>query len=238
MKCRRPYGDALWRERVNPEWIAPLSVQAESPARDVEKVLHRKTFRTQSSQIACWNTGTRLNPGPRMRKPQLNGRSGAEGGSAVMGRVDLEYIPVLEQDWRYARLLHLTRQLLCERKGQETARISRCPHCQDGKATVDGHSVDCGACAGAGGRARAARGQRRGRDDGHHGEAAGGRWPRCLWSPPPYVWCSRPRTAAPRSRGGHRRSGACAQPTSGRQGGRAPLRSPCNACALGPAQAA
>lgn len=155
-----------------------------------------------------------------------------------MGWVDLEYIPVLEQNWRYTRLLHLTRQLLCEREGQEKARISRCPHCQDGKVTVDGHSVDCGACAGTGDAPAQPADSEEDRDDGHHGEAAGGRWPRCLWSPPPYVWCSRPRTAAPRSRGGHRRSGAVRSRLSGRQGGRAPLRSLCNACALGPAQAA
>ncbi|MEU4178148.1 hypothetical protein [Streptomyces sp. NPDC026589] len=94
-----------------------------------------------------------------------------------MGWADREYIPVLEQDWRYTRLLQLTRQLLCEQEGQETTRMFWCPHCQDGKITVDGHSVDCGACAGTGDPPAQPADSEEDRDDGHHGEAAGGRWP-------------------------------------------------------------
>ncbi|WP_428956175.1 hypothetical protein [Streptomyces sp. cg35] len=65
-----------------------------------------------------------------------------------MGWVDPRYIPALEQDWRYGRLLNLTRRLL-------EARMPRCGNCSGGTITVrdaDGNetTVQCGQCGGTG----------------------------------------------------------------------------------------
>ncbi|MEU9194474.1 hypothetical protein [Streptomyces hundungensis] len=46
-----------------------------------------------------------------------------------MGWVDPEYIPILQQDHRYARLLNLTRRLLEE-------RVPRCGNCIGGVITI------------------------------------------------------------------------------------------------------
>lgn len=50
-----------------------------------------------------------------------------------MGWVDREHIPTLEQDWRYGRLINLTRRLLEE-------RVPACGNCQ-GRGEV-GNPVD------------------------------------------------------------------------------------------------
>ncbi|WP_420032280.1 hypothetical protein ACN2WE_05300 [Streptomyces sp. cg28] len=67
-----------------------------------------------------------------------------------MGWVDREHIPALEQDWRYARLLNLTRRLL-------EAQVPTCQNtgCNGGQITVkdtQGHetTVQCDACGGSG----------------------------------------------------------------------------------------
>ncbi|MYW62482.1 hypothetical protein GTY65_00035 [Streptomyces sp. SID8379] len=65
-----------------------------------------------------------------------------------MGWVDREHIPALEQDWRYARLLNLTKRLL-------EAEVPKCGNCQGGSITVrdaDGNetTVPCGQCDGTG----------------------------------------------------------------------------------------
>ncbi|WP_069883496.1 hypothetical protein [Streptomyces luteocolor] len=65
-----------------------------------------------------------------------------------MGWVDRQHIPALQQDWRYTRLLNLTRRLLEE-------RMPACGNCTDGEITVvdgDGNetSVQCDACGGTG----------------------------------------------------------------------------------------
>ncbi|MEW2393028.1 hypothetical protein AB0933_32175 [Streptomyces venezuelae] len=65
-----------------------------------------------------------------------------------MGWVDRKYIPVLAQDYRYARMLNLTRRLV-------EARVPACSNCVGGTITVrdaDGNEtvVDCDACGGTG----------------------------------------------------------------------------------------
>ncbi len=67
-----------------------------------------------------------------------------------MGWVDREHIPALQQDWRYSRLLNLTRRLL-------EARVPKCPNpeCNGGQITMrdaDGRetTLSCGACGGTG----------------------------------------------------------------------------------------
>ncbi|MFI6879862.1 hypothetical protein ACIBL6_41115 [Streptomyces sp. NPDC050400] len=67
-----------------------------------------------------------------------------------MGWVDRERIPTLEQDWRYGRLINLTRRLL-------EARMPACTNagCQGGQITVqdqDGNetTVVCDVCGGSG----------------------------------------------------------------------------------------
>lgn len=65
-----------------------------------------------------------------------------------MGWVDKEHIPALQQDWRYTRLLNLTRRLL-------EARMPACTNCSGGTITVkdaDGNetTLDCTACDGTG----------------------------------------------------------------------------------------
>lgn len=65
-----------------------------------------------------------------------------------MAWVDREHIPVLEQDYRYTRLLNLTRRLL-------EAEVPVCGNCSGGTITVrddDGNeiTVDCDACGGTG----------------------------------------------------------------------------------------
>ncbi|MYY79727.1 MULTISPECIES: hypothetical protein [unclassified Streptomyces] len=65
-----------------------------------------------------------------------------------MAWVDREHIPVLEQDWRYGRLLNLTRRLL-------EAPVPACTNCNGGTITVqdgDGNetTVECGECGGTG----------------------------------------------------------------------------------------
>ncbi|MFJ2774783.1 hypothetical protein [Streptomyces sp. NPDC087300] len=65
-----------------------------------------------------------------------------------MAWVDKEQVPALEQDWRYTRLLNLTRRLLED-------RMRACGNCCDGQITVrddDGSetTVDCDACGGTG----------------------------------------------------------------------------------------
>ncbi|QES25865.1 hypothetical protein DEJ47_04810 [Streptomyces venezuelae] len=61
---------------------------------------------------------------------------------------DREHIPALEQDWRYTRLLNLTRRLL-------DAPVPACGNCTGGTITVqdaDGNetTIDCGECGGSG----------------------------------------------------------------------------------------
>jgi hypothetical protein len=65
-----------------------------------------------------------------------------------MSWVDREHIPALEQDWRYGRLINLTRRLLEE-------RVPTCGNCQGGQITVkdaDGNetTILCGQCQGRG----------------------------------------------------------------------------------------
>lgn len=65
-----------------------------------------------------------------------------------MGWVDRQHIPALEQDWRYARLLNLTKRLA-------EAAVPACSNCVGGTITVrdtDGNEtvVDCGSCGGTG----------------------------------------------------------------------------------------
>jgi hypothetical protein len=65
-----------------------------------------------------------------------------------MGWVDREHIPALEQDWRYSRLINLTRRLL-------EAKVPACGNCQGGEIRVkdaDGNEtvILCGACGGSG----------------------------------------------------------------------------------------
>ncbi|MGW2861902.1 hypothetical protein [Streptomyces sp. NPDC001205] len=65
-----------------------------------------------------------------------------------MGWVDPEYIPVLQQDHRYTRLLNLTQRLLEE-------RVPRCGNCTGGTITIrdeDGNetTVQCSNCQGTG----------------------------------------------------------------------------------------
>ncbi|GAA0500640.1 hypothetical protein [Streptomyces olivaceiscleroticus] len=67
-----------------------------------------------------------------------------------MGWIDPKYIPVLQEDWRYTRLLNLTRRLLDER----TVAVPTCS-CNGGRITVrDEHgnetTVECDACHGTG----------------------------------------------------------------------------------------
>ncbi|MFB7747673.1 hypothetical protein [Streptomyces sp. NPDC056132] len=88
-----------------------------------------------------------------------------EGGD-VMGWVDREHIPTLQQDWRYGRLLNLTRRLLEE-------RVPQCGNCADGTITVtDGAGnttpMTCGLCQGTGETPTPV-------DNEQNGQASGGR---------------------------------------------------------------
>ncbi|MEU7154710.1 hypothetical protein AB0B15_42930 [Streptomyces sp. NPDC045456] len=67
-----------------------------------------------------------------------------------MGWVDPEHLPVLERDWRYTRMLNLTRRLLAERE-----RAMPTCSCTGGQTTVrdeagQEHTVPCEACDGTG----------------------------------------------------------------------------------------
>ncbi|WP_050506574.1 hypothetical protein [Streptomyces rimosus] len=77
----------------------------------------------------------------------------------IMGWVDPQYIPLLQRDWRYSRLLRATEQLARRRereRREQRARENamRCG-CQDGQTTVlgaDGRpcTVQCTRCDGSG----------------------------------------------------------------------------------------
>lgn len=67
-----------------------------------------------------------------------------------MGWIDKEHIPALEQDWRYTRLINLTKRLLEE-------QVPKCGNtgCNGGQITVrddNGHetTMPCPACGGTG----------------------------------------------------------------------------------------
>ncbi|MFI8872435.1 hypothetical protein [Streptomyces sp. NPDC055243] len=65
-----------------------------------------------------------------------------------MAWVDREHIPALEQDYRYTRLINLSKRLL-------EAKVPACGNCVGGTITVrdaDGNetSVQCDACGGTG----------------------------------------------------------------------------------------
>ena len=67
-----------------------------------------------------------------------------------MGWVDKQHIPALEQDWRYGRLINLTRRLL-------EAKVPKCGNtgCNGGQITItDDHgnqtTTPCPACGGSG----------------------------------------------------------------------------------------
>lgn len=83
-----------------------------------------------------------------------------------MGVVDPQYIPALQQDWRYTRLLNLTRRLAERRQLRQRlatdlqrlleARMPRCGNCGgDGEFTArddtgQEYTVPCAACQGSG----------------------------------------------------------------------------------------
>ncbi|MEU6820887.1 hypothetical protein ABZ921_09675 [Streptomyces atriruber] len=81
-----------------------------------------------------------------------------------MGWVDRQYIPAFEQDWRYARLLNLTKRLA-------EARVPACSNCVGGTITVrdsDGNEtvVTCDACERTGEVGTLADNEDNGQDDG------------------------------------------------------------------------
>lgn len=83
-----------------------------------------------------------------------------------MGWIDREHIPAVEQDWRYGRLISLTKRLLEE-------SVPKCPNCNGGWTTVrdaDGNevSVQCVGCGGTGEQPTYA-------DHEENGQAGGGR---------------------------------------------------------------
>lgn len=83
-----------------------------------------------------------------------------------MGVVDPKYIPTLQRDWRYTRLLNLTQRLLEERT------VPKCS-CDGGRTTVrdaDGNetTVPCETCGGNGELPTYA-------DNEDNGQASGGR---------------------------------------------------------------
>lgn len=83
-----------------------------------------------------------------------------------MAWVDREHLPALEDDWRYARMINLTRRLL-------EAKVPACGNCSGGTITVrdaDGNetTVECGECGGTGEVGTLA-------DNEDNGEASGGR---------------------------------------------------------------
>ncbi|QEU97591.1 hypothetical protein CP970_26585 [Streptomyces kanamyceticus] len=66
-----------------------------------------------------------------------------------MGWVDREHIPTIEQDWRYTRLINMTKRLL------EAKLAATCSNCTDGTITIrdgDGNetTIECTACGGTG----------------------------------------------------------------------------------------
>lgn len=71
-----------------------------------------------------------------------------------MGWVDPQWIPTLQRDGRYVRLLNLTQRLLEEREQKRGQPVPKCS-CQGGEVTVrdaDGNetAVQCEACQGTG----------------------------------------------------------------------------------------
>lgn len=71
-----------------------------------------------------------------------------------MGWVDPQWIPVLQRDGRYVRLLNLTQRLLDEREQTRERPVPKCS-CTGGQTTVvdaDGNptTVPCTACDGTG----------------------------------------------------------------------------------------
>ncbi|CAM5327813.1 MULTISPECIES: hypothetical protein [Streptomyces] len=71
-----------------------------------------------------------------------------------MGWVDPQWIPTLQRDGRYGRLLTLTQRLLEEREQKQERPVPKCT-CTGGQTTIrdaDGHetTVQCDACQGTG----------------------------------------------------------------------------------------
>lgn len=76
-----------------------------------------------------------------------------------MGWVDPQYIPVLQKDWRYSRLLRATEQMARRREQERREQRARedavrCG-CQNGQTTVVGtdgqsYTVQCTRCDGTG----------------------------------------------------------------------------------------
>ncbi|GAA0473872.1 hypothetical protein [Streptomyces olivaceiscleroticus] len=64
-----------------------------------------------------------------------------------MGRIDPKYLPLIADDWRYARLIKLSKRLLEERVAQP------CGNCEQGRIMVrdengDEYTVSSEACNG------------------------------------------------------------------------------------------
>ncbi|MGW5868801.1 hypothetical protein ACWFRJ_42405 [Streptomyces sp. NPDC055239] len=65
-----------------------------------------------------------------------------------MAWVDRKHLKTLEEDWRYTRLINLTKRLL-------EAKVPACGNCVGGTITVKDHegnetTVTCGECGGTG----------------------------------------------------------------------------------------